>query len=115
LGLLLHFSIALSAASIFSLASRHLPWLLSHTLTAGVLYGLIVYLVMSLIVVPLSARPKTTVTPGQIVSQIIVHALCVGLPISLATKHYLPHGKVLSQTDRHPVILTEGLPMNNAT
>src|SRR5690349_18051245 len=57
LGLFLHFVIALSAATIFYLASRWVPFLLRRPIISGVIYGLIIYAVMNLVVLPLSAYP----------------------------------------------------------
>src|ERR1700680_1525709 len=55
LGVLLHFSIAFSAAAIYYTASRRLGFLKEHPLVCGLFYGIAVELVMSLIVLPLSA------------------------------------------------------------
>jgi hypothetical protein len=88
LGLFLHFSIALVAALVFSLAAQPLPWLLNNVLAAGAFYGVTVYIVMNLIVVPLSARPKKPFTTAQIVSQIIIHVVCVGLPITSIANYF---------------------------
>jgi uncharacterized membrane protein YagU involved in acid resistance len=84
LGLLLHFLIAFIAASVFCLAAHYIPWMLRVPIVAGVLYGIAVFLVMSLVVLPRSAMPKRRVTRAGIISQLIIHMLFVGLPISLS-------------------------------
>jgi hypothetical protein len=89
LGLLLHFFIAFSAATVFCVAADYVPLLLESPILAGALYGICVFLVMNLIVVPLSAGPKRKVRPSAIVIQIAIHILFVGLPISLAASHFL--------------------------
>jgi hypothetical protein len=58
LGLILHFIIAFAAAAIFVAASYHVPFLVRAYLVSGPVYGIIVYLVMNAIVVPLSSKPK---------------------------------------------------------
>jgi uncharacterized membrane protein YagU involved in acid resistance len=84
LGLLLHLVIAFGAATVFCVTAHWLPWLVRFPVTAGALYGIVVFLVMNLIVLPLSAMPKRQVTGAVVVTQLVIHVLFVGLPISLA-------------------------------
>jgi hypothetical protein len=86
LGLLLHFLIAFSAAAVFSSAAGLMPGLLRFPALAGAAYGIIVFVVMNLLVLPLSAMRKRSVTTGLIVTQLIIHVLFVGLPIALTAK-----------------------------
>ena len=63
IGMLLQWGMSLLIAAVFVLASRRLPALRRRWLFAGLAYGVVVYLVMTYIVVPLSAighrtRPK---------------------------------------------------------
>ena len=55
LGLCFHFLIALIWAAIYFLASRVLPFMITHAIISGILYGLCVYLVMYGIVLRVSA------------------------------------------------------------
>ena len=57
LGVVLQFVIALGAATVYYLASRKLPFLVSRALLCGIIYGALVYLFMHFVVVPLSASP----------------------------------------------------------
>lgn len=85
LGLALHFLIALGAAAVFYTASRKLPILLEQPVASGLAYGLAIYAFMNLVVLPLSAaNPRYSVY--SVVSQLIVHPLLVGLPISLIVR-----------------------------
>jgi uncharacterized membrane protein YagU involved in acid resistance len=89
LGVLLHFLIALCAAAIDYVLSRKLKLLARHAIIGGVLYGVGVYWFMNLVVLPLSAVPfKVSFRPDLLATGLIVHALCVGLPIALITRHY---------------------------
>jgi hypothetical protein len=88
-GLMLHFLIAFIAATVFCVAARFVPELLRSPFAAGILYGVAVFLVMNFVVLPLSARPKRPVTAVGIVAQLLIHALWVGLPISLSASHFL--------------------------
>jgi len=87
LGLALHFFIAFSWAAIFYLASRVIPALTRHAVIAGVFYGCLIYAVMNLVVLPLSAYPRKVTFPLLVlVTGLLVHMFCIGLPISLAVR-----------------------------
>jgi hypothetical protein len=89
LGLFLHFLIALTAATIFYLASRRLTFLLRRPIISGVLYGLIIYGVMNLVVLPLSAYPRrVTFPPLVLATGLFVHMFLIGLPIALAARRF---------------------------
>jgi hypothetical protein len=88
-GLLTHFVIAFSAAGVFCLTALHVDFLLRFPVAAGVLYGIAVFLFMNLIVRPLSRVPKRPVTRTGVLSQVIIHMVFVGLPISLSAAHFL--------------------------
>lgn len=93
LGVLLHYAIMSVIATIFVLAARRLDFLTRHRFLAGAAYGVVVFLVMTYVVVPLSASPIKPPSPPQILEGLLIHALCVGLPISLAAHRFgrLPH------------------------
>ena len=94
LGLVLHFAIAFSAAAIFYLASKAIPFLTRHPVVSGLFYGFLIYAVMNLVVLPLSAFPRKVSFPLMVlVTGLLVHMFCIGLPISLAVRRTLP-GKV---------------------
>lgn len=92
LGLACHFTIALGAAAVYVLASRVLPVLRRHPVACGLAFGLVVYLVMRHVVLPLSAvRLSAAPTPlPLLVNQWLIHAFGIGLPIALAARRYLP-------------------------
>jgi hypothetical protein len=87
-GLLLHFVIAFSAATMFVETCLQLPLLARAYWISGPLYGVIVFLVMNLAVVPLSRRPKRPASSQVIFVQLIIHVLFVGLPIAMAAKRF---------------------------
>ena len=87
LGLFLHFFIAFSAAAIYCLASRKLEFLREHFVVCGMFYGIAIYLVMNLVVLPLCALHATG--PYQLralLQGLIVHMLLIGLPISYSLR-----------------------------
>lgn len=88
LGVLLHFVIALGAATVYYLASRKLGILIQRAVLFGLLYGALVYLFMHLVVVPLSAAPKGHMPWIYQAAEFVEHWFCVGLPIALSVRHY---------------------------
>jgi len=88
LGLLLHFVIAFSAATIFFLASRFIRFLIDHAVVSGVLYGVVVYFVMQRVVIPLSRANRNPFSLKFMIIGIIIHIFCVGLPISLSVRKH---------------------------
>ncbi|HEY3627962.1 MAG TPA: hypothetical protein VGL00_16860 [Terracidiphilus sp.] len=89
LGFALHFFIAFSAAAIYCLASRMLPFLKEHFVVCGMFYGIAVFLTMYLVVMPLCAfHYKGPYTLSGLLQGIIVHMVLVGLPIGWSLKRW---------------------------
>lgn len=82
LGLLLHYLIACTMSLAYCLAARRWRELTRRYLAWGSAYGLLLYLIMNHIVVPLSAAPGGSRDPTWIVLTIAVHAFLVGVPIA---------------------------------
>jgi len=90
LGLGLHFVIALGWAALFYVAARRFSALVQHAAVAGMLYGLVVYVLMNYVVVPLSASPLTPSHDGVvIVGGVLAHVFLIGLPIALIARRTL--------------------------
>ena len=88
LGIVLHFVVASCIATVYYAASVMFPVLLRHAVTSGLIYGMIAYLGMNYVVVPLSAIRRS---PGPLrlpifLTEIIGHAFLVGLPIALLAR-----------------------------
>ena len=91
LGLFLQFVIAIGAAAVFYVFSRYLPPLRRHPVISGILFGLVVYVVMNFVVVPLSAYPYPRLfQPLAVVTGVLVHMFLIGLPISLSVCRAVP-------------------------
>jgi hypothetical protein len=86
-GFLFHLLIAFIAATIYYQSSRKLTVLLVHPFFSGALYGIAVHLVMSRIVIPLSAVPKREFSAKAFLTQLLIHIAFVGLPIALTVSH----------------------------
>lgn len=90
LGLALHFVNAFIIATIYVLAARRLPTLVRHPWLWGAAYGIVVFLVMNLVVLPLSAFPnEVALPPLALLKGFAGHIVCVGWPISLPTRRWL--------------------------
>jgi uncharacterized membrane protein YagU involved in acid resistance len=86
LGLVLHFVLMTIIAAIFYFASTRLRFLVTHPLWWGALYGFLVYWVMNLVVLPLSAFPsEVKFVPILVITSLIVHAFGIGVPIAIAS------------------------------
>lgn len=116
LGLATHFFLATIMAAIYVLAAQAVSALTKSALLFGVIYGLILYVVMNYVVVPLSASATGAFasSAGEISSRlqesfsevrggggdqhpwmlwgtIFTHTVLVGLPIALAAKRFAAH------------------------
>lgn len=89
LGLALHFGIALTIAAVYCAGAARFALLVRRPWTAGLLYGVAVYVVMNRIVVPLSAAGPASHDPLWITLSLLVHALGVGVPCALAARKAL--------------------------
>lgn len=88
LGLAFHFLIATVATAVFYLASRKLLFLIERPIIAGLLYGILVHVFMTQVVVRLSAiQPSPATLSGFIIGMLII-MFCVGLPIALIVRRY---------------------------
>jgi hypothetical protein len=85
LGLLLHYLMMLLIAAIFYLLSRQLPFLVRRPFVWGPVFGFLVYWVMNLVVMQLSATPnKWRFVLISFATGILVHMFCIGLTIAWA-------------------------------
>lgn len=83
LGGVLHFFIAFCIVAVYFAASRRIPGLARHPLRYGPLYGLVVYGVMNLIVIPLSAASSGVPPLAVFINGVCIHLVGVGLPSAL--------------------------------
>lgn len=88
LGVVLHFVIALGAATVYYVASRKLEMLIHRAILFGLIYGAVVYLFMHVVVLPLSAAPQGHAPLVYQACEFVWHWVGVGLPIALSVRHY---------------------------
>jgi hypothetical protein len=89
LGVFLHYLIAFGAATVYYAASRRLSFLKENALVCGMFFGIAVYLVMNLVVLPLSAlhlaRP---IAVRDMIQGLAVHMVLIGLPIAYSVRRF---------------------------
>lgn len=94
LGLGLHYVIAFVWTVLFVLAGRRFSLLRGKPLVVGAAYGVVVFLVMHFVVLPLSAVPKRPINPAMALIQVGIHIICIGWPIALAARRFAWHPEV---------------------
>jgi len=89
LGLALHFFIAITMAVTYYVVAQRWPLLVQRPVFCGLGYGLILYVIMNYVVVPLSAAGKGSRDPLWVALSILVHMVLIGLPIALFSRRAL--------------------------
>jgi uncharacterized membrane protein YagU involved in acid resistance len=83
LGLLFHFMLAYIFTIAFYVIYPRINLLLKNKIITGLAYGVMVWCIMNLVVLPLSNAPAVPLqTKGVIIGMLII-MFCVGLPIAL--------------------------------
>jgi hypothetical protein len=87
LGLALHFLNAFIITAIFFAVASSLRALVRKPVVVGAAYGVVVYLVMNYVVIPLSRIGTIPHPPTSVwVTGVLVHMFLIGVPIALAAK-----------------------------
>ena len=86
LGIVIHFVVAICIAAVYYLASLRLPFLIHHAVASGLIYGMLAYLGMNYVVIPLSAIGYRPSSLRLFLPAFIGHAFLVGLPIALLAR-----------------------------
>ena len=86
-GAALHFLIAFIVVAVFYAARQYFGFTREWPVVSGLVYGLLVFAVMNLVVLPLSAaHPRHALVPDLI--QIAIHMFIIGLPTSLLLRRF---------------------------
>ena len=85
LGVAIHYAIALTWTGIFLFAALKFSTITRRPLLSGVIYGCLVYLIMTFMVLPLSGvpHPPAAITVASRINAVLALIFCIGLPISL--------------------------------
>ena len=89
LGLAVHFGLMAIMAALFMAVVSHRQALLDKPLVTGIVYGLITYIVMNWIVVPLRFDAPLPPKPLSIATQLFAHIVLVGIPFAYVANRFL--------------------------
>jgi hypothetical protein len=88
LGLAVHFTLMAIMVTIYMVAADRRPALRAKPLQWGVIYGLITYVAMNLVVVPLRFAGAFPPSLRGVLTQLFCHIVLVGIPIAyIAARH----------------------------
>jgi hypothetical protein len=82
-GVLIHFFIAFCVVLTYNLASRRLRMLAERPLLYGPIYGVLVWLFMNFVVIPLSVIGVIRLSTFSIVNGLLIHIFGIGIPSAL--------------------------------
>ncbi len=88
IGLLLHFTIALLFTIVFFLLYPRLKFLRIDIALSAIIIGIIIWLIMNLVVVPLSNTPKYSFNPAYAIKAVLILIFMIGFPLSIIFKRY---------------------------
>ena len=93
LGVFFHFVVSFAVAAVFILSTNRIPVLRRYAIPGSLVYGFGVFIVMNMIVLPLSAAPPLPPpTMPQLIVMILDHILVVGLPLGILVRRSInPH------------------------
>ncbi|MGB5132913.1 MAG: hypothetical protein WBO00_09880 [Steroidobacteraceae bacterium] len=86
LGAFLHVFIACVMAAVYYLGCLRWPVLYKKPVFCGAVYGVILYLAMSYIVLPLSKASPMPFIPSWFLASVLSHVVFVGIPIALVAR-----------------------------
>jgi hypothetical protein len=88
LGIFFHYFIVFCFTCFFFFLYRKNRFFGLNKYLAALLYGIFIWAVMNLVVLPLSALPPRKIAPGSAVLDSIILAVMIGLPVSLSARAY---------------------------
>ena len=87
-GLVFHYFIATSWTALFFLMHQRYEFLSKSRVWNGIGYGFAIWLVMNLVVLPLSNVPALRRDPARVVEGVVILIVMVGLPVSFISSKY---------------------------
>jgi len=90
-GFLFHFLIAYSFTLLFFFLYPKINFLSKYRFMTGIMYGIFIWLVMNLFVLPLTSVTKQSFTLKPTIIGILILIVAIGLPLSYIAYHYYNH------------------------
>ncbi|MEP6617365.1 MAG: hypothetical protein ABJA57_12330 [Ginsengibacter sp.] len=81
-GLIFHYLVAFAFTIFFFWISSRLKFILKNFILAGIIYGIFIWVVMNLVVVPLSNVPPRPFDVVNAIINMLILIICIGLPLS---------------------------------
>jgi hypothetical protein len=82
LGAGLHYFISIVAAGLYCALALRSRWWRDHWLVGGTVFGVVAYVVMNLVVVPLSNAANPDFSPEIVAKELVAHTVMFGIPIA---------------------------------
>lgn len=89
IGLVLHYFIAFSFTLVFTIASTKTSILRKNVILSGIIYGIVVWTIMTLLIIPLTKIPAAPFNYERATLNVVILIFCIGLPISYLTAQKL--------------------------
>ena len=88
-GLIVHFAIAMGWTILFFILYRQLKLMKQNKIITGIVYGLVVWTVMNIVVIPLWNNKPFVFNPESSPINALILIVAIGLPLSfVAHRHY---------------------------
>lgn len=87
-GLFFHYVIAFSWTALFFFLFPKISFLSKNKFVSGAVYGVFIWIIMTLLILPLSNAPDLPFNIIQSILGIIILILAVGIPISILTEKF---------------------------
>jgi hypothetical protein len=87
-GVLFHYTIAMAFSAILFLLYPRIQKIIRNKYLIALGYGILVWLIMNLVVLPLSQVPKSPFRVYGVITGVLALVVCIGLPVSLAAERY---------------------------
>ena len=87
-GFVFHMTIAMGFAVLFFVLCLKINWCYKNKWAAALLYGIVVWLIMNMIVVPQSKAPHIPFRPAKALLAAAILIVCIGAPLSLVIGNY---------------------------
>lgn len=98
-GLLLHYCIAFVWAALFFKFYHELKLVTKNRLFTGVIYGILVWVIMNIIVMPLSNTPPVKFHLIKTIISVLVIVAAIGLPLSFIANKFFSKGEAASKVN----------------
>ncbi|HSC53149.1 MAG TPA: hypothetical protein VLC98_06015 [Phnomibacter sp.] len=93
-GLAFHYIIALLFTVFFFFMVSQFPKMLQRPIITGILFGAFVWVVMNLLVLPLSNTNKGPIVVSAAITGMLILMVCIGIPLALIAARKIKKGDV---------------------